>query len=115
MTKSVPAAAVSSPRYRKSDCNLCRHSRLRIPRAERCNPRVDFLLSNFALSIARLLPESNRNIHLFSASIHGYVDGIAGTMMIEHQTYVELVRDFLAVDSHDDVASNSKPSHPGQH
>src|SRR5579859_3055476 len=67
-----------------------------------------------SLLVARLLAEFNGNIHLLSAPVHGDIDSIAGTMMIEHQTHVELIRDFLAVNGHDDIPADVKTSHPCQ-
>src|SRR5215472_8003594 len=62
-------------------------------------------------SVAVELAELHRNIRLFSAAIHGHIDGISGAAMIENPVDIELVGDFLAVDGYNDIASNVEPGH----
>src|SRR5439155_20408726 len=64
-------------------------------------------------SIASSFTQLDGNVHFLSAAIHGHIDRIARTVMIKDQVNVELICDFLAVNGHDDIATDIKTAHAG--
>src|SRR5437588_1575141 len=71
-----------------------------------------FSIFNFRVpSVAVALAELYGDIHFLSAAIQSYVDGIAGTVVIQNRINVELVGHFLAVNRYNYVAADIEPLH----
>src|SRR6266436_54193 len=62
-------------------------------------------------SVAGAFAELDGYVHFFAATVDGYGDAVAGALVVEDQVDVELTHDFLAVDGHDDVASDGDLAH----
>src|SRR6267143_1316108 len=62
-------------------------------------------------SVAGAFAELDGDVHFFAAPVDGYGDAVAGALVVEDQVDVELTHDFLAVDGHDDVASDGDLAH----
>src|SRR5437879_5359894 len=62
-------------------------------------------------SVAGAFAELDRNVHLLASTIEGHGHVVAGALVVEDQVDVELTNDFLAVDGHDDVASDGDLAH----
>src|SRR5216684_2221894 len=62
-------------------------------------------------SVSGAFAEFDGNVHFFAAAIDRHGDIVAGALVVEDEVDVELIRDFLAVDGHDDVATDGDPAH----
>src|ERR1700676_1907931 len=62
-------------------------------------------------SDAGAFAELDGNVHLLASAIEGHGHAVARALVIEDQVDVELTHDFLAVDGHDDVASDGDLAH----
>src|ERR1700719_537718 len=62
-------------------------------------------------SVAGAFAQLDGNVHFFAATVNGHGHVVAGALVVEDQVDVELTHDFLAVDGHDDVASDSDLAH----
>src|SRR5260370_28351307 len=61
--------------------------------------------------VAGAFPELDGNGHFFAAAIDGHGDVVAGALVVEDEVDVQLGGDFLAVDGHNDVATDGDPAH----
>src|SRR5260370_13591507 len=61
--------------------------------------------------VAGAFPELDGNGHFFAAAIDGHGDVVAGALVVEDEVDVQLGGDCLAVDGHNDVATDGDPAH----
>src|SRR5260370_11325756 len=67
-----------------------------------------------AFGLFAALAESDLRIHLASAAVEGYGNGVPGPLVVQHQAEIELAGSFLAIDGDDHIASNEDSAHPEQ-
>src|SRR5260370_17389613 len=61
--------------------------------------------------VAGAFAELDGDGHFFAAAIDGHGDVVTGALVVEHEIDVQLAGDFLAVDGHNDVATDGDPAH----
>src|SRR5260370_27009591 len=67
--------------------------------------------SQNAALVAGAFAELDGNGHFFAAAIDGHGDVVAGALVVEDEIDVQLAGDCLAVDGHNDVATDGDPAH----
>src|SRR5260370_38710778 len=60
--------------------------------------------------VAGAFPELDGNGHFFAAAIDGHGAVVAGALVVEDEVDVQLGGDFLAVEGHNDVATDGDPA-----
>src|SRR5260370_15213767 len=64
-----------------------------------------------AALVAGAFGELDGDGHFFAAAIDGHGDVVTGALVVEHEIDVKLAGDLLAVDGHNDVATDGDPAH----
>src|SRR5260370_27491557 len=64
-----------------------------------------------AALVAGAFAELDGDGHFFAAAIDGHGDVVAGALVVEDEIDVQLAGDCLAVDGHNDVATDGDPAH----